>query len=77
MNLNTHTNLEIALAICGGFADFGNGEERKARLGDRYGDIQAKINNILDKGIIPDSDCYERFMRDGEVLARYYMTGKE
>lgn len=77
MNLDRHTDLEIALAIAGGFYDAGNGQARRDKLGKRYDTIQGFINTILLNDEIPDSDVYQRFINDGKALAKYYMQGDD
>ena len=77
MNLDRHTDLEIALAIAAGYYNAGNGKERKDKLGKRYDSIQSFINKILLDGEIPDSDVYQRFINDSRALARYYMQGDD
>lgn len=40
----THVRLEARAVICG---EYGNGAERKRRLGSNYSSVQARVNKIL------------------------------
>lgn len=44
-DLDKYSDEELAHMVING--DFGNGEERKEKLGNRYNDVQEKVNNIL------------------------------
>jgi hypothetical protein len=48
--LSTYSNLELALMVLLGY--YGNGQERKNRLGNRYADVQAIVEQIL-RGTVP------------------------
>lgn len=45
INLNKYTNKELALMVIEG--KFGNGDERKRRLGNRYNSVQKIVNETL------------------------------
>lgn len=49
-NLNSYTDLELALMVLLGY--FGNGQDRKNRLGSRYAAAQAIVEQIL-RGTVP------------------------
>lgn len=48
--LSTYSNLELALMVLLGY--FGNGQDRKNKLGSRYSDVQAIVEQIL-RGAVP------------------------
>lgn len=48
--LSTYSNLELALMVLLGY--FGNGQARKNKLGSRYSDVQAIVEQIL-RGTVP------------------------
>lgn len=48
--LSTYSNLELALMVLLGY--FGNGQARKNKLGSRYSDVQAIVEQIL-RGNVP------------------------
>lgn len=48
--LSTYSNLELALMVLLGC--YGNGQARKEKLGSRYSDVQAIVEQIL-RGTVP------------------------
>lgn len=48
--LSTYSNLELALMVLLGY--FGNGQARRNKLGSRYADVQAIVEQIL-RGTVP------------------------
>lgn len=48
--LSTYSNLELALMVLLGY--FGNGQTRKDKLGSRYAEVQAIVEQIL-RGSVP------------------------
>lgn len=48
--LNSYTDLELALMVLLGY--YGNGQDRKNKLGSRYSDVQAIVEQIL-RGTVP------------------------
>lgn len=48
--LSTYSNLELALMVLLGY--YGNGQERRNKLGSRYADVQAIVEQIL-RGTVP------------------------
>lgn len=48
--LSTYSNLELALMVLLGY--YGNGQARKNKLGERYNDVQAIVEQIL-RGTVP------------------------
>lgn len=48
--LNTYSNLELALMVLLGY--YGNGQARKNKLGSRYSEVQAIVEQIL-RGTVP------------------------
>lgn len=49
-SLGTYSDLELALMVLLGY--YGNGVDRKKRLGSRYGTVQAIVEQIL-RGSVP------------------------
>jgi hypothetical protein len=49
-SLETYSDLELALMVLLGY--YGNGADRKKRLGSRYGTVQAIVEQIL-RGTVP------------------------
>lgn len=49
-SLGTYSDLELALMVLLGY--YGNGADRKQRLGSRYGTVQAIVEKIL-RGTVP------------------------
>lgn len=49
-SLGTYSDLELALMVLLGY--YGNGSDRKKRLGSRYGTVQAIVEQIL-RGTVP------------------------
>lgn len=49
-SLGTYSDLELALMVLLGY--YGNGADRKKRLGSRYGTVQAIVEQIL-RGTVP------------------------
>ena len=60
--LDKYSNEELAKMVWSGY--FGNGEERKNKLGSRYNDVQALVN----KGIGKNSDI-EYIVKSGDTLS--------
>lgn len=48
--LSTYSNLELALMVLLGY--YGNGQARRNKLGSRYSDVQAIVEQIL-RGTVP------------------------
>lgn len=48
--LSTYSNLELALMVLLGY--YGNGQARKQKLGSRYSEVQAIVEQIL-RGTVP------------------------
>lgn len=48
--LSTYSNLELALMVLLGY--YGNGQDRRNKLGSRYADVQAIVEKIL-RGTVP------------------------
>lgn len=49
-NLTSYSDLELALMVLLGY--FGNGQDRKKRLGSRYDKVQSIVEQIL-RGTVP------------------------
>lgn len=49
-NLTSYSDLELALMVLLGY--FGNGQDRKNRLGSRYDKVQSIVEQIL-RGTVP------------------------
>ena len=49
-NLNSYSDLELALLVIQGY--YGNGQDRKNKLGARYAAVQAIVEQIL-RGTVP------------------------
>ena len=54
INLNKYTNKELANMVIEGV--FGNGEERKLKLGNRYNSVQKIVNELLNTSNNPLTD---------------------
>lgn len=48
--LSTYSNLELALMVLLGY--YGNGQDRRNKLGSRYSEVQAIVEQIL-RGTVP------------------------
>ena len=49
-SLNSYSDLELALLVIQGY--YGNGQDRKNRLGSRYAKVQGIVEQIL-RGTVP------------------------
>lgn len=56
--------------------EFGNGDARRAALGDRYGEVQAEVNRILGGGSSGSSDSGGSSSVDVDDLARRVIAGE-
>jgi len=71
-----HTDLELALMVLLGY--FGNGSERKRKLGSRYNNVQRIVNQI-GSGSMPISDVYTRLNglnKDMNAAIKNIVTGE-
>lgn len=64
---------ELAARVIAG--DFGNGDARRAALGDRYDEVQAEVNRILLGGSSGGSYDVEALAR--RVIAGEFGNGEE
>lgn len=76
INIINHTDLELALMVLLGY--FGNGSERKRKLGSRYNNVQRIVNQI-GSGSMPISDVYTRLNslnKDMSAAIKNIVTGE-
>lgn len=61
-NIDTYTDLELALMV---LLDYlGSGNERKKKLGPRYSKVQSLVNDILWTEVIPDGSGKSGYSKD-------------
>lgn len=72
-NVSQETNIEeLARKVING--DYGNGEERKQKLGNLYNEVQKKVNEILNKNVSHETIYIVKKGDTLSAIARKYGT---